>query len=88
MPKVNFNIDTQRFCELMADGIETWVEMMPEDMQTKPLVGLATESGQILTPKDLVYAVRSGSELGVKLVEQAISLAGGSLFQQILKPTS
>lgn len=81
MPKINFSIDT----ELMAEDIQNWVEMMPKDMQTKPLVGLAAPGGETLTPADLVHQVRLGTPLGIQLVEQAISLATGNVFQQMLK---
>lgn len=85
MLEIKFSIDPHRVYELMADDIQTWVEMMPKEMQTKPLVGLAASSGKTFTPEDLVREVRSGTTLGVKLVEQAISLAAGGVFQQMLK---
>jgi hypothetical protein len=71
-----FVLDAEQVRSHVARQLESWVESMPVEEQTKPFIAIAGGEGMPpLTPRDVLRNVQQGTALGIQLLQHAAGLA-------------
>jgi hypothetical protein len=77
-------LDEKLLRRTIVSQMSAWLADMPEDLRSAPMFASADDDGEALSPEDILEQVRRGTELGDRLLMQAVAnvfverFAGGS----------